>query len=298
MTLGARSLAWLTLLLGAPVGARSQPPMEHSPQVPRRVMSLSLCTDALALDLLPPARIASVTYLAHRSSDPVLAAKAARVGINYGNAEEVLAEKPDLVLAGTYSTPAARGLLRQIGAPMVVVPPANNFTEIRATVRRIARAVGAQARAEALLAHMDATLAILARSRPARRIRVAAWSGDGYVPGRDTLFNALLEAAGGVNIAAPPGVRSSSFDIEQLLVAHPDVLAYQADTPAPALKTDTAEHPLVRRLYGGRRITYPELFAECGLPESADAALALQRQLLAIIGRDRGASALRLGGTR
>ena len=41
---------------------------------PQHVMSLSECTDALLLDLLPPQRIASVTYLAHRSADPVLAA--------------------------------------------------------------------------------------------------------------------------------------------------------------------------------------------------------------------------------
>ncbi len=287
-----RALAWLTVLLYVQCVARSQTPLEHGPRVPQRVMSLSQCTDALVLELLPPQRIVSVTYLAHRSSDPVLAAEAARVGINYGNVEEVLAQRPDLVLAGTYSTPAARELLRELGAPMLVFAPASNFAEIRSQTRRMARALGAEARADALLAHMDATLADLARSRPERRIRVAAWSGDGYVPGRDTLFNALLDAAGGVNIAAPPGDRSSSFDIEQLLMAQPDVLAYAADEPAPALKTDTADHPLLLRLYGDRRITYPDLYIECGLPQSADAALALQRQLLAVLEREGRASRL------
>lgn len=287
-----RAFAWLAVLLGVQCIARSQSPRWHSSRIPQRVMSLSQCTDALVLELLPPQRIVSVTYLAHRSSDPVLAAEAARVGINYGNVEEVLAQRPDLVLAGTYSTPAARELLRELGAPMLVFAPASNFAEIRSETRRMARALGAEARADALLAHMDATLADLARSRPERRIRVAAWSGDGYVPGRDTLFNVLLDAAGGVNIAAPPGDRSSSFDIEQLLMAHPDVLAYAADEPAPALKTDTADHPLLLRLYGDRRIAYPDLYIECGLPQSADAALALQRQLLAVLEREGRASRL------
>ncbi len=292
MRASLRASTWLAVLLGPGCMAHAQPLIAHSPHVPQRVMSLSLCTDALLLDLLPPERILSVTYLAHRSSDPALAAKAARVGINYGNAEEVLAEQPDLVLAGTYSTPATRALLRQLGASMLVLPPASDFAEIRDAVLRVARAVGAEPRARTLLAHMDATLAALARGRPARRIRVAAWSGDGYVPGRDTLFNTLLEAAGGINIAAPPGDRSSSFDIEQLLMARPDVLAYQADEPAPALKTDTADHPVLLRLYGHRRITYPELYTECGLPESADAARALQRQLLAVVGSVGRASEL------
>ncbi len=287
-----RVSACLAVLLGVQCIAHSQTPIEHFPRAPQRVMSLSECTDALALDLLPPGRIVSVTYLAHRSTDTTLAAEAARVGINYGNAEEVLAQQPDLVLAGTYSTPAARLLLRQLGAPMLVVPSADNFAEIRSTVRRVAGVLGTEERAEALLAHMDGALAALARTRPASRITVAAWSGDGYVPGRDTLFNALLEAAGAVNVAASPGDRSSSFDIEQLLQAHPDILAYQADEPAPALKTDTADHPLLLRLYGDRRITYPELYTECGLPESADAARALQLQLLAVVGRVGRASEL------
>jgi iron complex transport system substrate-binding protein len=297
------SLAWF-LWLGAPCITNSQtPPTQVLPTpsmrtpvppprtsaVPEHVMSLSLCTDALLLDLLPPERITSVTYLAHLSTDPSLAAQAARVGTNHGDAEEVLAEAPDLVLAGTYSTPAVRELLRRLGAPLLVVPPANDFAEIRGTVRRVAQAVGAEPRAEALLARMDATLAALARARPPRPIRVADWSGDGFVPGRGSLFDAVLTAAGGIDIAAPAGGRRGFFDIEQLLAAHPDVLAYASGQVAPALKTDTADHPLLLRLYRHRRIAYPELFVDdCGLPESADAARALQRELW-VIERSGGA---------
>jgi iron complex transport system substrate-binding protein len=247
-------------------------------------MSLDLCTDALVLAMLPPSRIASVTYLAHQSTDPTLAAEAARVGINYGNTEEVLAQAPDLVLVGDYSTPAARMLLRQVHAPLLVVPDATSFADIRAIVTNVAHALGAQQRGKLLLAQMDATLAAVRRNRPAQPIRVAAWSGDGYVPGKGTLFNAVLQATGAINVAATnSGQRSSSFDIEQLLMADPQVLAYGADQPAPALKTDTAEHPLLLRLYAGRRITYPELPVECGLPQTAEAAQALQQQLLAVV---------------
>jgi len=254
-------------------------------------MSLSLCTDALVLDLLPPSRITSVTYLAHRASDPVLAGEAAQVGTNHGTAEEVLAQAPNLVLAGTYSTPATRALLERLHVPLLVVPPANDFAEIRATVREVARAVGAESRGAALIAHMDAVLAAVARQRPRRVMRVAAWSGDGFVPGRGSLFNAVLTAAGGVNIAAPEADRSGYFDLEQLLMAHPDVLAYAADEAAPALKTDSANHPLLARLYAGRRITYPALYIdECGLPRSADAALTLERELRAVATAEHSAA--------
>ena len=77
-------------------------------QTPQHVMSLSMCTDAMLLDLLPPNRIASITFLSRDASNSFLWPQAAKVPINYGSAEEVLAERPDFVLAGTYTTPATR----------------------------------------------------------------------------------------------------------------------------------------------------------------------------------------------
>jgi iron complex transport system substrate-binding protein len=250
-------------------------------QAPQHVMSLSMCTDALLLELLPPERIASVTYLSRQASNSFLWPKAAAVAINYGNSEEVFAEKPDLVLAGTYTTPAARALIKRAGIPMLEVPPANNFEEIRASTRSVAHALGQEALAEELIAKMDATLRELDSTRPQRTIRVAGWSGGGSVPGRGTLFDAILTEAGGVNIASSEGLRDGSFDLEQLLQAHPDVLAYGSDSSTtPSLHTDEALHPLILKLYAGRRISYPSALYSCGLVESADAAVALRASLL------------------
>ena len=75
---------------------------------PQRIMSLSLCTDQLLLQLVPTTRITSVTYLSRQSNESYLSAEAFGVPINYGTPEEVAREHPDLVLTGTFSTPAAR----------------------------------------------------------------------------------------------------------------------------------------------------------------------------------------------
>jgi iron complex transport system substrate-binding protein len=259
---------------------------------PQRVMSLNLCTDQLLLDLLPPERIASITYLARSRESAFHWAEAERVPVNHGLAEEVLAGHPDLVLAGTYSTPAARMLLKATGANIMEVPPANSFEEIRAVTRHVAAAVGEAATGERLLATMDDTLRKLASSRPRQVIRVAGWSGGGSVPGKGTLFDAILDAAGGINVAASmSGGRNGSFDIEELLVARPDVLAYgmSTDESAPSRRTDTGQHPLILRIYGQRRVTYPELLYSCGLPESAAAATELRSNLLAAISAPLGA---------
>ena len=134
--------------------------------------------------------------------------------------------------------------------------------------------LGEEERADALIAQMDATLSELRRTMPEQKITVVAWDGGGFVPGRGLLFNEILNIAGGINIAA---VDSSDylvdFDLEELLTARPELIAYASATlDAPALTTQLLRHPIVRRLYGGRQITYPDNLYICGLPQSAEAA--------------------------
>ena len=248
----------------------------------QHVMSLSMCTDDLLLELLPPERIASVTYYSRDPSNSYQWPQAAKVRVNFGTVEEVLAEKPDLVLAGTYTTPSARSLLKMLHWPMLEVPPAADFDEIRSVTRQVAHALQRDEVGEALIAKMDSTLRALAATHPPQIIRVAAWGEGGSIPGKGTMFDSILRAAGGVNIAASLDSGAyTSFDVEQLLVAHPDILAYASNiTDTPGLNTDLARHPLILKLYSGRQVTYPGALYSCGVVESADAAVALRASLL------------------
>jgi iron complex transport system substrate-binding protein len=247
-------------------------------------MSLMQCSDLLLLALVPRQRIGSVTYLAHEAAQAILPGRDRGIAVNHGSAEEILRLKPDLILAGSFATPVARRLARQVGAPLVEIGPVDSFADIRATTRRVGRAVGEPARAEAMIATMDATLRDLAATRPARAVSVVAWSGSGSVPGRGTLTDEIIRAAGGINVAA--GRRDAgygSFDIEQLIAARPDaILQGESSWNRPSLNAARAAHPLVRRLYQGRRITYPEPLYACGLPQTAEAARDLRRALLAV----------------
>lgn len=253
---------------------------------PRHVMSLSMCTDELLLELLPPERIASVTYYARKPSISPLWPQAARVAVNSGTAEEVLAAKPDLVLTGTYTTPATRHLLEKMHFALLEVPPANDFDEIRSATRRVAHALNRDAVAETLIAAMDATLRELSESKPQRTIRVAAWGEGGSIPGKGTLFDAILQAAGGTNIVPPESNRAyTSFDVEQLLIARPDVIAYPSNiSDTPGRNTDLALHPLILKLYAGKTLVYPGALFSCGIPASAQAAVAMRADLLAAVG--------------
>lgn len=245
---------------------------------PVRVMSLNLCSDELVLTLLPPGRITSVTVLARDPEESYLAQAARHVPVNRGTAEEVLRQRPDVVIAGTYTTPATRALLRSAGVHLVEVAPAETFEQIRSVTRTVGAAVGESTRAEELIARMDAQLGWLASHPPEHRFRVAAWDGGGSSPGRGTLYDSVLEAAGGRNVMAEEGY--SNFGTEELLRSAPDLLLQgAAEASSPGRRDDVLRHPLVLAYWHDRRVIIPQSFYTCGTPFSSEAAMRLRSAL-------------------
>jgi iron complex transport system substrate-binding protein len=246
---------------------------------PQHIMSLKVCTDELLLDLVPSSRIASVTFLSRERAALKVWPQAANIAVNHGTAEEILSTHPDLILTDPFMAPSLRPLLAKSGARILEVPPAESFEQIRGITRLVAKAVGEEARGEALIAQMDADLRDLAAHRPKRTLTVAGWGGGGYVTGTGGLFDATLTAAGARNV-----VRGSFayYDVESLIAASPGALVY-GDTYSgtTSLRADQDLHPALLKRYAGRRIRYASLYG-CGVPESAKVAKDLQTALRAV----------------
>jgi iron complex transport system substrate-binding protein len=251
---------------------------------PQRIVSMNQCTDLLLLQLVPKSRIASISFLAHDATWAIAPDLDAGVAINHGAVEDLIAVKPDLILTGPYGATAVRLMAKRIDVPVVEIEEANSFEQIRAVVRKMGAAVGEPARAETLIATMDAKLGALARTRAARTVTVAAWSGGDYVSGRGTLTNAIIEAAGAVNIAATlPDARTNTFGLEELLSARPDALLYAGGrSEKPSLRTAQTQLSVLRDAYRGRMLDYPSPLYACGLPQSAQAAIDLRAALAGI----------------
>jgi len=250
---------------------------------PQRIMSLNVCTDLLLLQIAPKSRIASVTFMAPQGAAVLFPGRADGLALNHGRAEDVINARPDLILDSALGAPLTRTMARRIGARVVEVKDANSFADIRDIVRQVGAAVGEPQRAETLVRQMDATLAELSARPPARRLRVVAWSGGSAVPGKGSLTDAIITAAGATNIAAQPGQAESTFGVEELLVARPDALLYGGATLGqPSLVTDQGQHRVVRELYAGRRIRFNDIAHTCGVPQSAESARDLRRALDAL----------------
>jgi iron complex transport system substrate-binding protein len=283
MGVGRQSLA-ITLAFGA-LGAPDVLAADTLPAKPMRIMSTSQCTDMLLLQLVPRDRIVSVTYLAATAAEAIRPGLGKGVPVNHGSAEELLAQKPDLILAGDLAAPMTVKLAKQLGAPIVTVKTATTFDQIRANTRQVGAAVGEPARAEAIVAEMDRTLAALNAHAPASPYRVVLWTGDS-VPGKQTLANAVIAAAGAVNVAAKGSPFYDSFGVEDLLEAQPEALIFGHDDVAtPSLTQEALQHRLVRKLYAGREVAFPESLLNCGVPQSANAAARLRQAFARVTGR-------------
>jgi iron complex transport system substrate-binding protein len=123
------------------------------------VVSINLCTDQLAMMLAAPGQLVSVSHVAADPRVSPLAEEAARYRLNHGQAEEVHALAPDLVLAGPYTSRYAVGLLRRLGVEVRELPAAERLEDIPGAVAQIGAWLGRDDAAEALIAEFEAGLA-------------------------------------------------------------------------------------------------------------------------------------------
>lgn len=239
---------------------------------PRRVVSINVCTDQLALLLAAPGQLLSVSRLASDPRTSALADLAAAMPANSGQAEEVFLLHPDLVLAGTFSARPTVDLLRRLGIPVVELPPARSFDDIRAGIAQIGAALGRDAQAAELTARFDAGLsAIPPAATPAPR--AALYYANGYTTGRGTLAQSILEAAGLRNLAAEAGIFGGAvLPLESLVLADPDIVVTGTPYPGASRSEEVLTHPALRALMEHRlsaSVADPDWL--CGTPAVLDA---------------------------
>ena len=251
---------------------------------PRRVLSMNLCTDQLAMMLAAPGQLVSVSYLAQDPSASAMAVEAGRLPVNHGLAEEIFLMRPDLVLAGAWSTPETIRLLDRLNIPVEVFPIESDIAGIRANIRRMGAVLGREAQARAMLARFDADLARLSDAQGPRP-RAALYAANGYSSGSDSLAGEIVALAGFDNVADELGLPSGGvLPLETLLLSDPDLLVEGRRYAGHARAQEVLDHPALQALARGRPA---ELMSDpdwvCGNPhilravsQLRDARLALQ----------------------
>lgn len=241
-----------------------------------RIVSLNICTDDWLLRLADPGQIAAITSLSQDPQGGLMAAQARRHTAIQGQAEEALALKPDLILAGPFTTPATVGLLRRLKAPLLVVPLPETFAQAKEGLRRFAAAIGQPARGEQAIAAMEAQLQQPATPLP-RKLRALMLQANGFTAGKGTFVDEILQAADLVNIAAEQGIAGyGRMPLEDVLRARPDLLIIDGEADdAPALAARIPNHPALKQL-AMQRVMLPSRLWTCPGPGAVEAVLRLR----------------------
>lgn len=225
---------------------------------PGRIVSMNLCTDELVLQLADLDQVVSVSYLSRDPGGSNVAAIAAGLPVNHGLAEEVLAARPDIVLAGIYTSQATVALLRREGVAVAAFDAPVSLDDVKAQIRAVAALVGHAERGEAMVAGIEARLAaIVPAPRP---LRTLVLRPNGFTVGGGSLVDTLITRAGLANLGADPALSTyREMPLEALVLAQPDlVILDEEEVPAPALAYDVLRHPVLRAM--------PNRMAAAGLP--------------------------------
>nr|WP_272213278.1 ABC transporter substrate-binding protein [Marinicella sp. W31]MDC2879225.1 ABC transporter substrate-binding protein [Marinicella sp. W31] len=208
---------------------------------PNRVVSINLCTDQMAMLLAGDDQLISVSALAADPAISAMAEDAIAYPLNHGLAEEVFLMKPDLVLAGSYTTRETVDLLKRLGIPVAEFAPEASLEDVRDNLLRMGHLLGRDDAARQLVDDMDARRAALLEA-PASGKTAALYYANGYTSGDGTLAGDIVADAGLDNIGVSAGVDGlGRLPLERLIMAAPEVIVGgDSGYDAPAL----AEAPL------------------------------------------------------
>ena len=221
------------------------------------IVSLNPCADAILAEVTAPGQLLA---LSHYSHDPKSTSMELEVSAQYpstgGTVEEVLALRPDVVVASTFLAPATRAALEDLGMRVETVGTVSSLAEAREQVRQLAAVAGDPAAGEALAARMDAA------TEPSAREPVSAilWQPGGIVPGRGALVTELMTRAGFRSHSAESGMGQADFlSLEQALADPPQVLFVAGSERGQ-------RHPVLAQVPGMEAVTMPANLLYCGGP--------------------------------
>ena len=271
------------------------------PLHPSRIVSLTYGTDEILAELVSFERIlAFCKYAGNEDITFITASECEQVGrVSDGEAEQLLALKPDLVLASTSTPQQVVQLLASSGVPVYVSEIPSTYEGMKGKIHGVAEAVNEKEQGEALILLMDDKLAVieekLSSITPEKERTALGLSFRGILGKKGSLFADVLRLAhvrdGAATYDLPKGT-NTYLSLEVLPKINPDVIflpvwhVREEDDPqkfADQLLTNPAfgeikavkegrlipfsekykyvmSHHVVDAIEAAARVVYPEIF--------------------------------------
>jgi iron complex transport system substrate-binding protein len=218
---------------------------------PVRIASLTLATDEILSELVPPERIVCVTYLADDpeiSNVPGFYSKVVP-RLRDTDPERIIGLNPDLVCVASYNSADFLKVMERSGLSIYRNEACNSMDEIEAGILDLGKRVGEPERARELVGRMRVRRKHLAKRLHdvPHRPRVLFWSA-GFTAGHRTTINDIIREAGGINVATERHlVGSAEISPEQVIAADPEYILLSRWS-ADEREGHIENHPLLRNL--------------------------------------------------
>ena len=261
---------------GALALAAHRPPLP----VPRRIVSLNSCLDAMLAHLADRGQIAALSHYAREPHGSTVAAQAKTLPFTWESAEEVIALRPDLILASQHSALATRNALKRLHVPVQRFKVPKSVDESLAQVRELAGLIGHADRGEALIARIEAAIAAATPAPGARRLSALIYQPNGFAAGPGVLVDEMMSHAGFDNVARRYGLKTwGNVGLERLLADPPQVLLVGEPAPGARSWADRVmTHPALKSIAGRmRQVRLPEKLLYCGGPVLIETAAGMAR---------------------
>lgn len=200
-------------------------------QKPKRILTLSMCTDQIVLGLVPSNYLVGINALLDDpvSSNVVPLAEKVKTKIKNPGAEQIMALQPDLVIVPEWGKSEMVDSLRELGIPVVIVKAPRTVADVRLLIGQIAESMGEKAKGEQLIGLMDSKLKEIKvkteKITPDKRKNVVLISLMTSYGGAGCIYDDACKYANVINGITAVGLKNGQALTKEMLVkSDPDIL--------------------------------------------------------------------------
>lgn len=246
--------------------------------LPKRVVSLNPCLDAILVQLAPRQQIAAISHYSRIAQQSNIYDLARTLPVTHETAEEIVSLRPDLVLSSQHSSRATRNALNKLGIRIELFGVPRTVDESLEQIDRIGTLIGQSSRATALKQQITQSIDRASVPASSRRLKAVVFQPNGFAAGQGTLMSEMMERAGFDNVAGQYGIgRWGNLALERLIANPPEViLSGNGSEGARSWAERIMLHPSLQAIADKViRAELPERLLYCGGPVLIETAAAL-----------------------
>jgi iron complex transport system substrate-binding protein len=222
---------------------------------PMRIHTLSVGYDEITMYLVGAERFAAVGSVSANPLYSNIVEQAAKVATKVGRkSEDVLAAKPDLVVASPFANKDLVAQLKEAGLTVVVSDLNDSLEGHASNIRYLAYLYGEEEKGEALIKEVNERLArleaVAGKKAQTERPKVISLTDTLNTPGKNTTMDGIIRRAGGINAAAEAGIEKwQQITLEKVVELKPDVIIVgEADSGKKDFGKELLAHPSLQNV--------------------------------------------------